>query len=126
MPGRHQVRAEKANIRELPSKCRKNQDDVEIGVGALPRDEHGGHLSTGHAASGIEVARARSGPRRGTAGTFVRDVKGKAQVLQHEADSTNARSRDGAVCMSDEGAVMALEQRDRIIGSWLEVNPSWG
>jgi len=108
------------------SSVERTIDDVKTGVGASPQDEHGGHLSTGHAASGIEVARARFGPRRGTAGTFDRDVKGKAQVLPHEADSTEARSRDGAVCMSVEGAVMALEQRGRVIELCLGSQPIEG
>ncbi len=39
-------------------KCRKRMDDVETGEKSLLRDEHGGNLSTAHAASGMKVARA--------------------------------------------------------------------
>ena len=60
----------------------------------LTRDQHGECLFIGHAASGIEAAPARFGLLRGTAGTFDRDVKGKAQAQ-------NARPR---LPMRDQGA----------------------
>jgi hypothetical protein len=43
-------------------------------------DQHGGSLPIGHAASGIEAAPSWFGLLRGTAGTFDRDAKGKAQA----------------------------------------------
>jgi hypothetical protein len=46
----------------------------------LTRDQHGGSLLIGHVTSGIEAAPARFGLLCGTAGTFDRDVKGKAQA----------------------------------------------
>jgi hypothetical protein len=60
----------------------------------LTRDQHGGSLSIGHAASGIEAAPARFGLLRGTAGTFDRDGKGKAQA--HNARPIVLRRDQGA------------------------------
>lgn len=80
----------------------------------------------GHAASGIEAAPARFGLLRGTAGTFDRDEKGKAQAPQGEADSTEARSRGGATRSSEEAAVMAVERRGRLIESGRQVNRANG
>ncbi len=44
-------------------------------------------------------------------GTCHSDVKGEIQGEKTKYESTDAEYRDGATCRSDEGAVMALEQR---------------
>jgi hypothetical protein len=48
--------------------------------------------------------------------------KGKGTSAKREADSTNARSRGGAIRSSDEIIVMMMERRGRIIGSCGHVN----
>ena len=50
--------------------------------------------------------------------------KGKGTSGEREADSTNARSRDGATRSSDEVAAMAMERRGRVIGSGGHANCS--
>ena len=42
-------------------------------------------------------------------------LKEKAKGKPSEAQSTKAERRDGSIRMSEEGSVMGLEQRDRII-----------
>jgi hypothetical protein len=37
-------------------KHRNARDDTKTGVSTRSRDEHGGHLFTGHAVSGVEKA----------------------------------------------------------------------
>jgi len=48
--------------------------------------------------------------------------KGKGASVKSEADSTKAPSRGGTTCMSEEGLVMRLEQRGRVIWSYFYVN----
>jgi RNA-directed DNA polymerase len=43
------------------------------------------------------------------------DAKGAGQEKKIEALSTEAQHRGGPICTSDEGSVMDLEQRDRIV-----------
>jgi hypothetical protein len=52
--------------------------------------------------------------------------KGKGASPQGEADSTDARPRDGATRSSDEVAVMAMERRGRIIESCVQANRASG
>jgi len=75
-----------------------------------------------HVASGIEAARAWFRLLCGTAGTFGCDAKGKAQAQTGEANNTDAQPRDGATRSSVEAAVMVVERRGRVIGSWVQVN----
>ena len=51
-PGWCQVRAEKANVSEPLSKCRKRIDDIETRVQLLPWDKPGGYLFTALVVSG--------------------------------------------------------------------------
>jgi len=48
--------------------------------------------------------------------------KGKGTSYKGEADNTDAQPRGGATRSSAEAAVMAVERRGRIIGSWVQVN----
>jgi hypothetical protein len=48
--------------------------------------------------------------------------EGKGTSPTGEADNTDAQPRDGATRSSVEAAVMAAEQRGRVIGSWVQVN----
>ncbi len=52
--------------------------------------------------------------------------KGKGTSQIGEADNTDAQSRGGAARSSDEGAVMALERRGRVIETWAQVNRASG
>jgi len=52
--------------------------------------------------------------------------EGKGTSALHEADSTDARPRDGATCSSVESAVMAAERRSRVIESGSHVNRGSG
>ena len=52
--------------------------------------------------------------------------EGKGTSRRGEADNTDAQSRGGATRSSAEGAVMALERRGRVIGSWVQVNRCGG
>ena len=52
---------------------------------------------------------------RRNCGNSSRDAKGACQVKQSEALSTDARLEDGPACTSDEAAVMAAEQRGRVV-----------
>jgi hypothetical protein len=40
--------------------------------------------------------------------------KGEIQKHKLKYESTDAKNCDGAICSSEEGAVMALEQRDSV------------
>lgn len=48
--------------------------------------------------------------------------KGKGASVKSEAENTEAPSRGGAICSSDESLVMRLERRDRVIQSNGKVN----
>lgn len=52
---------------------------------------------------------------RRNCGNSSRDAKGDCQVTQSKALSTDARLEDGLARMSDEAAVMAAEQRGRVV-----------
>lgn len=52
--------------------------------------------------------------------------KGKGTSRAGEADNTDAQPRGGATRSSVEAAVMADEQRGRVIGSWVQVNRCGG
>ena len=43
------------------------------------------------------------------------DVKGEAQVLKPQGESTDAEHRDGLACSSDEVSVMEMERRDDVV-----------
>ena len=48
--------------------------------------------------------------------------KGKGASVKSEAESTEAPSRGGVICSSDESLVMRLERRDHVIQSNVKVN----
>ena len=58
-------------------------------------------------------------------GNSNRDVKERGQVNKSEAASTDARSEDGPTCISVEAAVIAVEQRGRVIPVEARVNSLW-
>ena len=62
-------------------------------------------------ASGMEVARVRSGLLCGTWEPVTPMLRKKLKGEHSEGESTDAEYRDGATCSSVEGAVMALERR---------------
>jgi len=56
-------------------------------------------------------------------GTCRSDAKGEPQVGSlHERESTEAGHRGGVVRSRDEGAVMALDRRDDLVGSYAGAN----
>jgi hypothetical protein len=52
--------------------------------------------------------------------------EGKGTSRVGEADNTDAQPRGGATRSSVEAAVTAVEQRGRVIGSWVQVNRCGG
>jgi len=48
--------------------------------------------------------------------------KGKGTSVQRKAENTETRSRDGAARSSAEVAVVAMERRGRVIGSFVHAN----
>jgi hypothetical protein len=90
-------------------------DDIKTGGVVQLRDKLIGNLFTGWAVSGIEMARSRFGLLCGTAGTCTAMSREKAKKSNFKAQSTKALHRDGPACNSDEGSVMGLEQRCRIV-----------
>ena len=48
--------------------------------------------------------------------------KGKGTSVRNEAENTEAPSRDGVICSSEESLVMRLERRDHVIQSNGKVN----
>jgi hypothetical protein len=111
-------------------------DDVETGLDETAWDESGGCLLIGQAVSGMEVARAWFGlwcgtwepvvPRpRAASGAVVacgRSWKGGPQAADPRGASTDAGHRGGPTRSSDEGPVMGLERRGRVVLAWSMVN----
>ena len=115
----------------------KEKGDVETGDALEPRDESGGSLLTAQMASGVEVARAWlrllhgtwepvaptgrpdqwrcSGPRSVAHGRS--PSSGNCEGL-----STGAGHRGGPFRSSDEGPVMGLERRGRVVRACSAVN----
>jgi hypothetical protein len=81
----------------------------------LLRDKPIRNLFTGWAVSGVEVARSRFGLSCGTAGTCAAMLRKKAKKSNFKVQSTNALHRDGLACISNEGPVMGLEPRSRVV-----------
>ena len=103
--------------------CRKRMDDVETGGKSLTRDESGGCPDFGpdgirhEGGVTLGLARARN------VGTCRPDAKGEIQIGgPYEGESTDAGHRGGAVCSRDEGSVMGLDRRDRVVQPWPRVN----
>ena len=89
--------------------------DIKTGEVILLRDKPIGNLFTGWVVSGIEMARSRFGLSCGTAGTCAAMLRKKAKKSNFKAQSTKALHRDGSACNSNEGSVMDLEQRSRVV-----------
>ena len=131
-----QVRAEKANESKPPMTCRKRIDDIKTGGESFSREESGGYLSIAQAVSGIKAARAQfrlwhgtcePGPRyrsdRSTGWTAPRSATARPPSgRNHKGLSSDARDRGGPARSSDEGPVMGLERRGRVIRTRLVVN----
>jgi hypothetical protein len=90
-------------------------DDIKTRMVLLSWDEPIGNLLTGWAVSGIEMARARFGLLCGTARTCVVMLRKPVKSSNLKAQSTNAQHRGGLTRSSDEGSVMDLEPRSRIV-----------
>jgi hypothetical protein len=120
-----------------PMKCRKRIDGIKTGVESLPRDQPGGSLLTGQVVSGMNggasVVRAlvwNSGTCRpdGTAGQWsgpgLRLVvwSENPKQLICEGESSDAGHRGGPTRISDEGPVMGLERRGRVVLAGFQAN----
>lgn len=105
-------------------------DGIETGVELLPRDEPGGCLLTGQVVSGVKVARAWSGlscgtrepvaprPRAASGASSGRRLLVEARTPSSgncEGESSDAGHRGGPSRSSDEGPVMGLERRGRVV-----------
>lgn len=105
---------------------------IGTGVQLLPREEPGGYLSTalvvvrheGGASSVWALARNVGTPRRDDAGRCVDAAGGRENPKQLicEGESTDARQGGGPPRSSDEGAVIGLERRGRVVRVRLVVN----
>ena len=89
----------------------KRGDDVKTAGVSLPQDKSGRCLLTARSASGMEVARVRSGLLCGTWEPVTPMSREKHKGVHPKCESTDAEYRDGATRSSEEGAVMALERR---------------
>jgi hypothetical protein len=120
----------KASESEPLMRRRKRIGDIETGVESLPRDEPGGCLLIGQVVSGVKVARAWSGLLRGTREPVVptgRSASGaglscgrwsRARTPSSgncEGESSCAGHRGGPSRISDEGPVIGLERRGRVV-----------
>ena len=136
-PRVRQVRAEKANESKPLMTCRKRIDDIKTGRESFSRDEPGGYLPTAQAVSGIKAARAQFRLWCGTcepvtpipirpftwACSATRPARGRTPSRRNgKGQSTDAEHRDGPTRSSDEGPVMGLERRGRVIRTRLVVN----
>jgi len=116
---------------------RKRRNDIETGVESLPRDEPGGCLLTGQVVSGVKVARAWSGLSCGTrepvapmgrpasGAVLARGRSSGARTPSSgncEGESSDAGHRGGPTRISDEGPVMGLERRGRVVRVRLATN----
>ena len=91
------------NASEPLTKCRKRKEDVKTEGFRLLRDWFGGHLLTVRTASGIKVARTRSGLLCGTWEPVAPMPRENRKWRPHERESTDAEHRDGPLRSSDEG-----------------------
>jgi len=132
-----QVWITKASESEPLMRRRKRIGDIETGVELLPRDEPGGCLLIGQVVSGVKVARAWSGLSCGTrepvaptgwsaSGAVV--ACGRASQARTsssgncEGESSCAGHRGGPSRISDEGPVIGLERRGRVVLAGLAIN----
>ena len=106
--------------------CRKRRDDVKTGVESLLRDQRGGDPLTARVASGMKVARVRSGLEHGTWEPVALMPREEPKWRSHEGQSTDAGHRGGWARSSGEGPVMGLERRGPITLSYRRVNSAMG
>ena len=90
-------------------------NDVKTGVESLSRDQCWGDPLTASMASGMKVARARSWLGQGTWEPVASMPREEPKWRSHEGQSTDAGHRGGTTRSSDEGSVMGLERRGRVI-----------
>ncbi len=117
--------------------CRKSIGGTRTGVDKMPREESGGSLLTGQVVPGMKVARARFGLRcgtwepvaprpRATSGASVGPrslAEARTPSSRNcEGESSDAGHRGGPDRSSDEGPVMGLERRERVVLAGLAVN----
>jgi hypothetical protein len=120
-----------------PMKCRKRRDGIKTGVESLLRDQPGGCLLIGQVVPGTKVARAWSGLWCGTrepVAPMGRSASGAVWACGRssgartpssgncEGESSDAGHRGGPTRSSDEGPVMGLERRGRVVLVSLAVN----
>src|SRR6056297_4213786 len=96
-------------------KCRNFTDDVKTEGGVCLGISTGGACILARAASGIKAARARVRLEDGTLEPVVSMSREKHKRKPREWESTDARHRGGTPRSSDEGSVMGLEPRGRVI-----------
>jgi hypothetical protein len=139
-PRAWQVWITKANASKPLVKCRKSIGDIKTRACDWFWDESGGCLLTGQVVSGMKVARAWSGLLCGTwepVAPCPRVASGACIGLRSfveartpssrncEGESSDAGHRGGPTRSSDEGPVMGLERRGRVVLACLAVNHSW-
>ncbi len=135
-----QVWITKANASKPLMTCRKCMGDIKTRVASMPWEEPGGSLPTGQVVSGMKVARAWSGLSCGTwepvaprplaaSGACIglrSFVEARTPSSRNcEGESSDAGHRGGPTRSSDEGPVMGLERRGRVVLACLAVNHSW-
>ena len=96
----------------------KRVEDVKTAGVSLLQDESGRCLLMARAASGMEMARVRSGLLCGTWEPVTSMLRENRKETYPKRESTDAKNRDGVTRSSEEGAVIALERRGYPI--WLE------
>ena len=103
--------------------CRKVQDDVETRRNSLAWDKSGRRPDFCPDGIRHEGGVTLNQASVWNAGTCRPDAKGEIQVGgPYEGESTDAGHRGGATRSSDEGPVMGLERRGRIVQLWREAN----
>jgi hypothetical protein len=135
-----QVWITKASESEPLMKCRKRMGGIKTGVESLLREQPGGSLLIGQVVSGTKVARAWSGlwcgtrepvaPRPGTSSGAWFGLRSFAEARTPssrncEGESSDAGHRGGPFRSSDEGPVIGLERRGRVVRAGLAVNRLW-
>jgi transposase len=113
--GPRQVWAGKTNASEPLRKCRENVSDVKTRELKWPWEQRRRCLSAADVTSGIEAASVRFGLRHGTSEPVASMRRKKSKRRPRKGESTDARHRDGTTRSSDEGRVMRLERRGRVI-----------
>jgi hypothetical protein len=96
----------------------KRVDDVKTAGVSLLQDESGRSLLMARMASGMEMARVRSGLLCGTWEPVTSMLREKRKEANSKRESTDAENRGGVIRSSEEGAVIVLERRGYPI--WLE------